>query len=135
MFDSSAEIIGYLRGLITRRSKHYVGHNPAGGAMVIALLITILVTAFAGLKAYGEHGHGPFADSGISMVQTAFADDDDHGHRAAAYGRNKEGVWGEIHEGLVGFLLFLVVLHICGVILSSFAHRENLILAMITGKK
>jgi cytochrome b len=29
-----ADIIAYLKGLAGGRPKHYIGHNPAGGAMV-----------------------------------------------------------------------------------------------------
>jgi cytochrome b len=40
-----------------------------------------------------------------------------------------------MHETLVGITLFLIGFHICGVIASSYIHRENLILSMITGNK
>jgi cytochrome b len=47
----------------------------------------------------------------------------------------KSDFWGEFHEGMTGFLLFRIIVHICGVIVSSWIHRENLIGAMITGNK
>ena len=48
--------------------------------------------------------------------------------------------WGgegmeEGHEIVANMMLGLVVLHIVGVIISSFAHQENLIRGMVTGKK
>ena len=39
------------------------------------------------------------------------------------------------HESLVGLLISLVVVHICGVLVSSYVHKENLVLAMVTGRK
>jgi cytochrome b len=41
----------------------------------------------------------------------------------------------ELHEGASNGMMALVVIHIAGVIVSSWLHRENLILAMITGWK
>lgn len=41
----------------------------------------------------------------------------------------------ELHELLAGILLALVVLHIAAVIVSSRLHRENLVAAMIHGRK
>ena len=36
---------------------------------------------------------------------------------------------------MTGLVIFLIIVHICGVVVSSWLHRENLILAMLTGKK
>lgn len=41
----------------------------------------------------------------------------------------------ELHEGLASTMLGLVVLHVAAVIASSFLHRENLVAAMIHGRK
>jgi cytochrome b len=41
-------VIGYLRDIVTGHEARYVGHNPAGGAMVLALMAAIAATAFTG---------------------------------------------------------------------------------------
>ena len=42
-------VIGYLVGLIRFSSRRYLGHSPAGGAMIIALLVMIVVTTGTGM--------------------------------------------------------------------------------------
>ncbi len=51
-----------------------------------------------------------------------------------------DAYWGskameEVHEGLAYFALSLVLLHVFGVIFTSVEHGENLVKAMITGRK
>ncbi len=44
--------------------------------------------------------------------------------------------WVEtLHEGLANGLIVLVVVHVAAALFESLRHRENLILAMITGRK
>jgi cytochrome b len=115
--------------LLSLRPKHYLGHNPLGGWMIVALLATLLLLCWSGLEAYAAEGKGPLAQTTLYPVAEARADGD---------GRKKgkqESVWKDVHEALANFCLLLVFLHIGGALGASLIHRENLVRAMITGKK
>lgn len=112
-----ADLRGYLAAMLRGRPPHYVGHNPAGGAMIIALLVSLLLTTLSGLAAYGGEGEGPLA----SYVWRL--------------GTNAEDAFEDVHEFFANLTLLLVGVHVAGVLIGSVLHRENLIRAMFSGRK
>jgi len=111
-----SQVLAYLRDVVRLRSDHCLGHNPAGGAMVLALMITLGITVASGLALCGAHDFaGPLA----GVLRGELAAD------------LLEG----LHEAGANLALFLVVLHLAGVLFSSLAEGENLLRAMITGRK
>lgn len=111
-------VMGYLKDMARFRPNRYLGHNPAGGAMVVALLGLLLLTGLTGLGVYAtEEFSGPLA--GLM--------------------HNASHSWGEaleeLHELFANATLLLVALHVAGVLLASVQHGENLIRSMFTGLK
>ena len=123
-------VLRYLADLVRFQGTRYVGHSPAGGAMVIALLVMLAGTVATGLLTYGADKHaGPLASIYAASSEPVATG-------PAAPGRQRdESPLREIHELLAILTLLLVVLHIAGVALASVVHRENLVAAMITGRK
>lgn len=129
-------VYGYLRGLVCGDAPRYLGHNPAGGAMAVALLLALSVTVGSGMMLYAiEENAGPlaaYADSSRDLNATnreSLEHRDDEGESAS------EERWEDIHEVAATATLWLIGLHILGVLASSLVHRENLPLGMITGRK
>ena len=122
----------YLVSMLKLKPKHYIGHNPAGGWMTITLLVFLLLTVWTGLEAYAAEGKGLLAKIDMPIISIAMANGDDRDHDG---GKNGNEFWEEAHEVLSHFTLFLVIVHILGVLVSSAIQRENLVRAMITGKK
>ncbi|VAW53284.1 Cytochrome b [hydrothermal vent metagenome] len=125
----------YLKSLLSAQPIHYTGHNPAGGWMVVALLISLFFTTISGLQLYAvEENAGPFSsiNTEIQFISTAYADSDVH----KSQGENDdEEFWEEIHEFFANFTLLLILIHIAGVFVSGKLHNENLVKAMIKGYK
>ncbi|MDA0369205.1 MAG: cytochrome b/b6 domain-containing protein [Proteobacteria bacterium] len=147
-------VIGYLLALVRLRGRRYLGHSPAGGVMIIVLLAALAGTTGTGIWLYGAaDGRGPLASLATSMEPAAPIqgegreidgdddeyDTDDDDRRDTRNGDSHDGrddnALKEIHELLANLTLLLIILHVGGVLLASFAHRENLPRAMITGTK
>jgi cytochrome b len=50
-------------------------------------------------------------------------------------GKQLEDLLEEVHEVSVNLTLVLIGFHVAGVIVESFLHKENLVIAMFTGRK
>ena len=132
---SPAEIIAYLKGLIARHPKHYFGHNPAGGLMVIIMLVVLVAISWTGLELYAVEGHGPLARAELSLAAPVQANGMENDDEHEGMESEEEEFWEEVHEASVYFMLLLIALHVAGVVVSSIIHGENLVHAMVTGRK
>ena len=94
----------YLWNLRRGMTGRYIGLNPAGTLMLVALLASLAVSTITGA---------------MSVTVTFF------------------GVWWveDTHHYSSDAVIVLVVLHVVGVVLMGILQRENLIRAMITGRK
>jgi cytochrome b len=101
---SPRAVLSHLAAAVVRRDRRYLGHNPAGGAMALALMILIALTCRTGWM------QGLDAFWGVEWVQ-------------------------EMHELCANLILAMAAVHVFAAIMESVVHRENLVLAMITGRK
>lgn len=101
---SAGTTASYAREVAAGREARYLGHNPLGGAWIVAMLALVLGAGGTGwaLSVLGEEEHH----------------------------------WlEELHEGLSGGLLAAAAIHVAGVAWESVRHHENLVRAMVTGRK
>jgi cytochrome b len=123
---STARFSGFVRSpasawfylsLVRRgRAKPYLGHNPAGGLMVIGLLVVCAVQVLLGL----------FSSDGITAA----------GPFAGMVGDTRSSWAAEIHADWFYFVILgLSGLHIAANLYYQLVKRDNLIGAMITGRK
>lgn len=139
--------IRYVRDLLLFKAQRHLGHSPAGGAMIVALLLSLSGTVGTGLAVYGAEKHagplrGLFAEAATEPVATLIPaaraeegnGEQNPGAREGEKGRRAEFL-GTIHELFANLTLVLIALHVAGVLLASVAHRENLVWAIITGRK
>lgn len=149
--------LAYLRGMASGKARRHLGHNPAGGLMILALIASLAGTTLSGMSLYAvEEGRGPLAGliapavettDGADMqplvhaapAATTYREDDDDDHEGEAHEDGEHEGGGDLLESLHKFFVYLtlglVALHVLGVIASSLAHAENLVRAMITGRK
>lgn len=129
-------VLGYLRDLLTGRAERHLGHSPAGGAMTVALLVALAVTALSGIATLAvEEGEGPLAGIVTSASLPAWAMDDEDDDDGGEHGEGGGEAFGEIHEVAANATVLLILLHLAGVLWASRVHGENLVRAMIDGRK
>lgn len=115
---SPAETLAYVRSLRQGQPVHYLGHNPAGALMVFALLGMLALTFLSGLVTLAVIDfEGPL------LFLIDYVDDE------TSY------LVRHVHGWLVDGILILIPLHLLGVVAGSIQHKENLVRAMLTGKK
>ena len=97
-------VLRYLRDLAHGRAARYLGHNPAGAAMAVVLLVMVAISTISGW---------------MQLTYTFF------------------GVtWVEVlHTWSSHLVLALALVHVSGVLVMSLLQRENLVRAMVTGRK
>lgn len=107
--------IGYARDLLTGRARNFAGHNPLGAVMVVLLLLALLVQSLTGL----------FANDEILNVGPLYA-----------YVSNELSLrLTSLHRQLFYWLAGAAGIHVLAVLAHYLFKRENLVLAMITGRK
>lgn len=107
---------GYGIDLVRGRDRHYLGHNPLGTYMILALLTAVFVQTTLGMFAT-EHNYltwGPLA----TLISDETTKQVTHWHHA-----------------FFNVLLVLIVLHVIANLLYAFVKRDPLIKAMVTGTK
>jgi cytochrome b len=107
--------LGHVVALVRGRARHYVGHNPVGTMMIVALLVTLSALVATGTIALGgalEQGPlAPFTTYAIGTAAVSW-------HAAAAW-----------------LLLALIAGHVLGIGIESLRSGENLTVAMMHGEK
>lgn len=110
--------MSYFRSLLHAHPQHYYGHNPAGALMVFGLLGFLSLIILSGLATLAVIDF----DGPMLFLSNYLSDD-------ASY------LIRHLHSGLINVAWVMILIHVAGVITGSIQHKENLVLAMITGKK
>jgi cytochrome b len=111
---SPARFLSYVSRLFKKNQDVTIGHNPAGGYMVIVMLILLLVQTISGL-----------------------CNSDDVFYEGSWYQYISESTasWmAVIHHNNFDVLVVLIVLHLLA-ILSYYFRGDNLVLPMLSGNK
>lgn len=119
-FIPTPKITGnYLQHFIRRRAEPYTGHDPLGALMIFSLLTCLLITGFSGMALFAMEGSGPLANTLTATLVATWPG----------------ALIENVHDFFAHLTMILVIVHITGVLVTSILHKENLIIAMITGRK
>jgi cytochrome b len=116
-FVKPVKVFSYLGGMFKKSTTFIAGHNPAGGLVVIVLLVLLLMQATTGLFAKEDDFFGN-AGPLNSLVSEETAQ-----------------VLTKRHHQVWSYIELLILLHIAANIFYWLVLKQDLIIAMFTGKK
>ena len=96
------QILSHFKNALGGHQHATVGHNPAGGLVMVALMLIILLIGLTGYLSVKE-----FLGDFMS----------------------------EAHDAIASLALALVIVHIAAAVIMSLLQKENLVRAMVNGKK
>jgi cytochrome b len=99
-----AHTLAYARRFVAGGAPRYIGHNPLGAWMIVALLLNVALAGLSGWLYTTDRFWG------VEWVE-------------------------DMHEFFAESLLALIALHVGGVLFASWKHGENLVAAMLHGRK
>jgi len=118
------------------------GKGPLAQQINVQMMSTAYADEHEAHEKYEKYEEGEEYEA-YKHGDSKYAEVEEHDEYEKSYEKSLKGeeheegeeFWEETHEFAVNFMLLLVILHILGVILSSRAHGENLVKAMISGYK
>jgi cytochrome b len=114
-FPTPMAVLRHAGGLLRRDPRRFLGHNPLGGAMVLAFLVAIPAQALTGLFNTDD----VFFDGPLAKIATS----------------QTVRLAGIAHHYIWQLILALAAIHIAANLLYQFVKREKLISAMVSGEK
>lgn len=101
----ASELLLFLKSVLSKKRKVYLGHNPIASYAFIFFWLMIIVLGVTGLLlVHTEHFWG-------------------------------DPLMEEIHEITAKFVIIFLVFHLVGILLDSILHKRKTWLSMMTGKK
>jgi cytochrome b len=110
-----AAMRAYMKDTLAGRPTRFLGHNPAGGWSVLAMLACLLVQALTGLF----------------LTDDILFDAPFHGVLSKQWTERLDA----LHEANFALLLVLIGVHVSAIAFYRLVKRENLVAPMITGRK
>ena len=80
-------------------------------------------------------GHNPLGGAWIVLMLALVIATGATGWALTGYGHHEARALEDVHEALAGTLLAAAAVHVAGVVFESLRHGENLVRAMVTGRK
>lgn len=97
--------------------KSYIGHNPPASFVMIAMIVVGILAVVSGVLVYGiQEGRGLLSFLNSSMFRDMEA-------------------FEEIHEFLSNLFIFLIFIHVAGVLVDKFIHKSDTLNSILNGYK